>query len=82
VNTYHLQAWNEIILHSNPPVPETPLSPFLPFYVMEERSVGLDGGRVKTVSINLISSLGKVEVSANLLIMPVRSFNTNTNILE
>jgi hypothetical protein len=82
VNTYHLQAWNEIILNSKPPVPETPLSPFLPFYVMEERAVGLDGGRIKTVSIILIPSLGKVEVSANLLIMPIRSFNTNTNILE
>ena len=46
----HLEAWNEIIAHSKPPVPSTPLSPYMPLSLVEEHGVGMDGSRIKSVS--------------------------------
>lgn len=43
----HLEAWNEIITKANPPVPDTPLSPFMPPSLIEEHGNGLDGERIK-----------------------------------
>ena len=49
-NTYHLEAWNQIILNSKPPIPETPLSPYVPLSLLLEHAAGYNGENVKKVS--------------------------------
>jgi hypothetical protein len=46
---YHLEAWNQIIMNSKPPVPETPLSPFIPLTLMMEHGAALNCEKIKTV---------------------------------
>ncbi|KIM19738.1 hypothetical protein M408DRAFT_83116, partial [Serendipita vermifera MAFF 305830] len=46
----HLNAWNEIITTSNPPVPDTPLSPYMPPGLIMEHGCAMDGERIKKAS--------------------------------
>lgn len=48
-NVVHLEAWNEIIAHSNPPVPQTPLSPYMPISLVEEHGYAIDGERARKI---------------------------------
>lgn len=45
----HLDAWAEIITKAKPPVPNTPLSPFMPPSLVAERACAIDGERVRTI---------------------------------
>lgn len=45
-----MEAWYEIITNSNPPVPNTPLSPFLPISIVEEHGYALDGEKMRKVT--------------------------------
>ncbi|KIM22633.1 hypothetical protein M408DRAFT_282148 [Serendipita vermifera MAFF 305830] len=48
-NEVHLVAWSEIIMKANPPVPDTPLMPYLPPSLVTEDGCGMDGERVKNI---------------------------------
>lgn len=48
-NLVHMEAWNEIITHSKPPVPNTPLSPYMPLSVVEEHAYAIDGERSRKI---------------------------------
>lgn len=50
-NQAHMEAWNEIIMNSKPPVPSTPLSPYMPLSLVEEHGVAMQADRLKSVRI-------------------------------
>lgn len=45
-----MEAWYEIIMKSKSPVPNTPLSPFMPLGFVLEHGYRLDGDKFKRVS--------------------------------
>jgi hypothetical protein len=45
----HMEQWTKIITTSNPPVPNTPLAPYLPLYQLEEHGCALDGEKTRKV---------------------------------
>lgn len=48
-NIVHLEAWGEILARSNPPVPNTPLSPYMPLGFVEEHGYGIDGEKARKI---------------------------------
>ncbi|KIM22639.1 hypothetical protein M408DRAFT_282267 [Serendipita vermifera MAFF 305830] len=48
-NLVHLEAWNEMITRSKPPVPNTPLSPYMPLSLVEEHGYAIDGERSRKI---------------------------------
>lgn len=67
-----MQAWVEIITHSKPPVPFTPLSPYMPLGLIEEHGVAMNGTRVKSVGQFVLE---------RVVLTVFRSWATNFDIL-
>lgn len=49
INNGHEEAWQELIEGSNPPVPNTPLNPYIELHKFERRSVALTNAKIKRV---------------------------------
>lgn len=49
VNDHHAEAWSEMIENSNPPVPNTPLTPYIDLHKFEHRIIALPNTKVKRV---------------------------------
>ncbi|KAF8310223.1 NAD-P-binding protein [Clavulina sp. PMI_390] len=49
VNQMHMETWQELIANSDPPVPRTPLSPFVDLHKFERRPVALKNDRIKNI---------------------------------
>ena len=47
-----MEAWFDLIMvKANPPVPHTPLSPFMPLSLIEEYACSLDGEKLRRVGV-------------------------------
>jgi len=54
INEVHMEAWTKLITEANPPVPNTPLSPYMEPYMLEKRSFAFKGGKLqKTLGYQL-----------------------------
>lgn len=49
INETHVEAWTQVITKSNPPVPNTPLSPYMEEFMLEKRSFAFKGGKIQRV---------------------------------
>ncbi|KIM22632.1 hypothetical protein M408DRAFT_332826 [Serendipita vermifera MAFF 305830] len=45
----HMMAWNEIITNANPPVPDTPLLPYISPSLLAHDGCGMDGERMRKI---------------------------------
>jgi hypothetical protein len=76
----HMQQWTKIITTSNPPVPDTPLLPYLPLYQLEEHGCALDGTKTKKVGAwsryhpNPMGMILTFLVTASQVSVPVSAF--------
>ncbi|KAK0445520.1 hypothetical protein EV421DRAFT_1902467 [Armillaria borealis] len=50
INELHVGHWTEMILKSNPPIPNTPLSAYMDKYYLEKTVVGFSNSKIKTVT--------------------------------
>jgi len=54
INEIHMEAWTKVITEADPPVPNTPLSPYMEIYMLEKRSYAFKGGKLqKIIGYNL-----------------------------
>ena len=49
INETHMEAWTTVITHADPPVPNTPLTPYIEAYMLEKRSFAYKGGKLQRV---------------------------------
>lgn len=49
VNELHMEQWSKIIQEASPPVPNTPLSPYIQLHILEEHGYAMDGEKLKRV---------------------------------
>ncbi|KIM22642.1 hypothetical protein M408DRAFT_332832 [Serendipita vermifera MAFF 305830] len=49
VNETHMEEWSKIIANSFPPVPQTPLSPYMSVYQLEEHGCALDSEKTRKI---------------------------------
>lgn len=49
VNNRHAEAWSDLIENSDPPVPNTPLTPYIDLHKFERRGVALSNAKIKRV---------------------------------
>ncbi|KAG8932170.1 hypothetical protein FRC03_005359 [Tulasnella sp. 419] len=49
INEKHMQAWTEIILKANPPVPNTPITAWIDGHMLAKYSVAYTGDKIKRV---------------------------------
>jgi hypothetical protein len=49
VNNSHAEAWSDLIENSDPPVPNTPLIPYIELHKFERRSVALSNTKIKRI---------------------------------
>ncbi|KAF8522110.1 NAD-P-binding protein [Hysterangium stoloniferum] len=49
INETHLEAWNRLIAKAHPPVPNTPLNPYMEAYMLEKRSFAYKGGKIQKI---------------------------------
>lgn len=50
INEEHVGAWTRMITSSNPPVPNTPLSPYLDLYLLNKHQFGLSNKKIQDVT--------------------------------
>lgn len=44
-----MEQWSKIIQEASPPVPNTPLSPYIQLHILEEHGYAMDGEKLKRV---------------------------------
>lgn len=49
INETHIEAWNRVIAKADPPVPNTPLTPYMEAFMLEKRSFAYKGGKIQKV---------------------------------
>ncbi|CCA73720.1 hypothetical protein PIIN_07675 [Serendipita indica DSM 11827] len=49
VNESHMQEWGKIIQMANPPVPRTPLSPYVDLHILDEHGIAMDNEKLKRI---------------------------------
>lgn len=49
INEMHIEAWTQVITKANPPVPNTPLTPYMEAFMLEKRSFAYKGGKIQRV---------------------------------
>jgi len=49
INEEHVGAWTQMITTSNPPVPNTPLSPYLDLYLLSKHQLGLSNKKIQGI---------------------------------
>ncbi|KAF8580694.1 hypothetical protein K439DRAFT_1648132 [Ramaria rubella] len=49
INETHIEAWTRVITKANPPVPNTPLTPYMEAFMLEKRSFAYKGGKIQKV---------------------------------
>jgi hypothetical protein len=47
INEHHVGAWTEMITNSDPPVPNTPVSPYLDKHALGKHSIALKNKKIK-----------------------------------
>lgn len=50
INEVHMEAWTKVITESKPPVPNTPLSPYMESFMLEKRSFAFKGGKFQKIT--------------------------------
>ena len=50
INEEHVGAWTQMITTSNPPVPNTPLSPYLDLYLLSKHQFGLSNKKIQDIT--------------------------------
>jgi len=50
INEEHVGAWTQMITTSNPPVPNTPLSPYLDLYLLSKHQFGLSNKKIQNIT--------------------------------
>lgn len=48
-NEHHMEAWTEVITTCNPPVPNTPLSPYLDASMFNKQGTAYSNAKIKKV---------------------------------
>lgn len=48
-NDEHMESWGELILTSSPPVPQTPLTPFIDTHQLEKHSLAYSNEKIKRI---------------------------------
>lgn len=48
-NEDHMGTWTEMILNSTPPIPDTPISPYIDHYGLSKRVVGFKNDKLKNI---------------------------------
>ncbi|KAF8906006.1 hypothetical protein CPB84DRAFT_1745212 [Gymnopilus junonius] len=49
INEQHVEGWTEMLLNSNPPITNTPVSAYMDKYTLDKHVVGLDNSKIKQV---------------------------------
>ncbi|KAJ3976409.1 hypothetical protein EV361DRAFT_884094 [Lentinula raphanica] len=49
INEHHVGGWTQMIQHSNPPIPNTPLSAYMDKYALEKHIVAFSNTKIKEV---------------------------------
>lgn len=49
INEMHMEAWTRLITKAKPPVPNTPLDPYMEPFMLEKRSFAFKGGKLQRV---------------------------------
>lgn len=49
INELHMEAWNQLIAKADPPVPNTPLTPYMEGFMLEKRSFAFKGGKLQKI---------------------------------
>jgi len=49
INETHMESWTRVITTADPPVPNTPLTPYIEAYMLEKRSFAYKGGKFQRV---------------------------------
>lgn len=49
INEVHMEAWNRLVAKADPPVPNTPLNPYMEAFMLEKRSLAFKGGKFQRI---------------------------------